>query len=149
MATGRLMRQGRRLCKMLLTLHESSHCWGVLLLMFLLVFSYAFDIITRSGSHFLANKRLFATATTGIPDGIKCDLEGNVYSGCGDGLNVWSPGGSLIGKVMCPGGVANFCFTKKGEIVLLNETKFWVVSVSEHVQGALLQNMGIQVESRL
>lgn len=111
--------------------------------------SYAFDMIKRSGSPFLVNKRLFATASTGIPDGIKCDLEGNVYSGCGDGLNVWSPGGSLVGKVMCPGGVANFCFTKKGEIVLLNETKFWVVSVSKRVHGALLQNMGIQVESRL
>jgi gluconolactonase len=108
--------------------------------------SYAFDIITRGGSPFLANKRLFAAASTGIPDGIKCDLEGNVYSGCGDGLNVWSPGGSLIGKVMCPGGVANFCFTKKGEIVLLNETKFWVVSVSKRVQGALLRNMQIEVE---
>jgi gluconolactonase len=108
--------------------------------------SYAFDIITRSNSPFLANKRLFTTASTGIPDGIKCDLEGNVYSGCGDGLNVWSPGGSLIGKVLCPGGVANFCFTKTGEIVLLNETKFWVVGVSERVQGALLQNMGIEVE---
>jgi gluconolactonase len=99
--------------------------------------SYAFDIITRSNSPFLANKRLFTTASTGIPDGIKCDLEGNVYSGCG---------GSLIGKVLCPGGVANFCFTKTGEIVLLNETKFWVVGVSERVQGALLQNMGIEVE---
>lgn len=111
--------------------------------------SYAFDIITRSGSPFLANKRLFATASSGIPDGIKCDVEGNVYSGCGDGLNVWSPGGLLIGKVMCPGGVANFCFTREGEIVLLNETKFWVVSVSKRVQGALLQNMGIKVGSRL
>jgi len=114
-----------------------------------LSYRYAFDIIPRSSSAFLSNKRLFATSTTGIPDGIKCDLEGNVYSGCGDGLNVWSPGGILIGKVMCPGGVANFCFTKKGEIVLLNETKFWVVGVSERVEGALLRNMGIQAESRL
>lgn len=108
--------------------------------------SYAFDVISRSGSEFLANKRLFATAGVGIPDGIKCDLEGNVYSGCGDGLNVWSPGGSLIGKVVCPGGVANFCFTKKGEIVLLNETKLWAVGISKHVQGALLENMGVAVQ---
>jgi gluconolactonase len=106
----------------------------------------AFDIITRSSSHFLANKRLFATVSSGIPDGIKCDLPGNVYSGCGDGLNVWSPGGSLIGKVVCPGGVANFCFTKKGELMLLNETKAWVVSVDKGVQGALLRNMKIEVE---
>jgi len=29
-------------------------------------------------------------ADTGIPDGIKCDLQGNVYSGCNDGVNVVS-----------------------------------------------------------
>jgi gluconolactonase len=107
---------------------------------------YAFDIITRSDSLFLANKRLFATVSSGIPDGIKCDLSGNVYSGCGDGLNVWSPGGSLLGKVVCPGGVANFCFTKRGEMMLLNETKAWVVSLDNRVQGSLLRNMNIEVE---
>jgi gluconolactonase len=108
--------------------------------------SYAFDIIARSNAPFLANKRLFATISSGIPDGIKCDLSGNVYSGCGDGLNVWSSGGSLIGKVVCPGGVANFCFTRKGEMMLLNETKAWVVKLDSGVQGALLWNMKIEVE---
>jgi gluconolactonase len=106
---------------------------------------YAFDIITRSTAPFLANKRLFATVSSGIPDGIKCDLSGNVYSGCGDGLNIWSSGGSLIGKVVCPGAVANFCFMKKGEMMMLNETKAWVVSMHNSVQGALLWNMKIAV----
>jgi gluconolactonase len=73
-------------------------------------------------------------------------LSGNIYSGCGDGLNVWSPGGSLIGKVVCPGGVTNFCFTKKGEMMLLNETKAWVMNLDNTVQGALLWNMKIEVE---
>jgi len=139
------MRDGRGRCKLAVS-HKEYYMLIHYRLTSSLPFSYAFDIITRSNSPFLANKRLFATASTGIPDGIKCDLEGNVYSGCGDGLNVWSPGGSLIGKVVCPGGVANFCFTRKGEIVLLNETKFWVVGVSESVQGALLRNMGLEVE---
>jgi gluconolactonase len=107
---------------------------------------YAFDIITRSNAPFLANKRLFANVSSGIPDGIKCDLSGNVYSGCGDGVNVWSAGGSLIGKMVCPGGVANFCFTKKGEMMLLNETKAWVVNLDNEVQGALLWNMKIELE---
>lgn len=85
-------------------------------------------------------------ADTGIPDGIKCDLAGNVYSGCGDGVNVWSPGGILIGKIVIPGGVANFCFARNGELVLLNETRVWVVKVSKGVQGALLKGMGIEVD---
>ena len=107
--------------------------------------SYAFDVLERHGSHFLANRRVFAMADCGIPDGIKCDTEGNVYSGCGDGVNVWSAGAKLIGKVMLPGGSANFCFTKKGELAVLGETRFWVVKINKSRQGALLANLGIDV----
>ena len=63
-------------------------------------YSYAFDVIYRHGEPFLANRRLFAYADSGIPDGIKCDTAGNVYSGCPDGINVWSPGGVLLGKIV-------------------------------------------------
>lgn len=86
-----------------------------------------------------------ADSTIGIPDGIKCDLQGNVYSGCGDGVHVWTPGGKLIGKIKVIGGVANFCFGRKGELFLLNENKFWVVKIASSVQGALLFNMKIEV----
>ena len=84
-------------------------------------------------------------ADTGIPDGIKCDVQGNVYSGCGDCVNVWSPGGRLLGKIVISGGVANYCFTRKGEMVLLNETRLWVVRISESRHGALLAGMGVEV----
>ena len=82
---------------------------------------------------------------TGAPDGIKCDIEGRVYSGCGDGVNIWLPDGTLIGKVIVPGGVANFCFGRSGEMFLLNETKFWVAKIASDVKGALLEGMGVSV----
>ncbi|WPH00441.1 Hypothetical protein R9X50_00327000 [Acrodontium crateriforme] len=106
---------------------------------------YAFDVTERHGTQFLANRRVFAMADNGIPDGIKVDLQGNVYSGCGDGVHVWSPAGKLLGKIMVPGGVANFCFTTKGAMVLLNETKFWEVKIGGEREGALLANMGIKI----
>jgi len=93
---------------------------------------------TSSNPVFLANRRLFAMADSGIPDGIKCDTAGNVYSGCGDGVNVWNPDGVLIGKILVEGGVANFCFGKAGEIFILNQHKFWVARLHGAVEGALL-----------
>ena len=99
---------------------------------------YAYDVATYSGEPFLVNKRLFAMADKGIPDGIKCDMEGNVYSGCGDGLNVWNTGGVLLGRILLRGGVANFCFGRGGEIFLLNENKLWKATLGGHVRGALL-----------
>ncbi|KAK4893798.1 hypothetical protein LTR27_007823 [Elasticomyces elasticus] len=106
---------------------------------------YAFDVIERHGAHFLANRRVFAMADNGFPDGIKCDLEGNVYSGCGDGVNVWNAGGRLIGKILVDGGVANFCFMRPGEILMLNETNVYIAHVGKHVEGALLHGLGIEV----
>lgn len=78
-------------------------------------------------------------ADKGAPDGIKCDMHGNVYSGCGDGVNVWSPGGVLLGRILVDGGVANFCFGRKGEVFLLNETKLWRAQFAESTIGALLK----------
>ncbi|PSR79062.1 hypothetical protein BD289DRAFT_455995 [Coniella lustricola] len=100
---------------------------------------YAFDVTIRHQQPFLTNRRLFAFADHGFPDGIKCDMEGNVYSGCGDGVHVWSPGGVLLGRIVVEGGVANFCFGRQGEMFLLNETRLWRAQLGSHVRGALLK----------
>ena len=77
-------------------------------------------------------------ADVGVPDGLKCDTAGNVYAACGDGLSVWSPGGILLGKVLVPGGLANFSFGRKGELFLLNGKKLWTLKVADTVKGALV-----------
>ncbi|KAM0203376.1 hypothetical protein ACHAQD_009095 [Fusarium lateritium] len=99
---------------------------------------YAFDITEYSGQPFLTNRRVFTMADTGAPDGVKCDTNGNVYSGCGDGVNIWSPGGVLLGKILIEGGVANFCFGANGLIFMLNEFKIWRAQLGTSVKGALL-----------
>lgn len=92
-----------------------------------------------SNEPFLTNRRLFAMAENGVPDGIKCDVHGNVYSGCGDGISIWSPGGVLLGKILVDGGVANFCFGKQGEMFLLNEHRLWRAKLATTTKGALLK----------
>lgn len=73
---------------------------------------YVYDVVGEGRR--LANRRTFAFCDTGIPDGIKCDEHGNVYSGCGDGVHVWDPEGTLIGKIVVGNTTANFCFVKGG-----------------------------------
>ena len=102
---------------------------------------FAFDIMPSKhdpSQPFLCNKRLFAYAPGLLPDGIKCDMEGNVYSGCLDGVEVWNPSGVLIGTIKVEGGVANFCFGKGGAVYMCNETRVWKAQLGEHVRGALL-----------
>lgn len=71
----------------------------------------AFDV-QPDGS--LANGRLFYTAVgdeRGAPDGMKVDVEGNVYCTGPGGLHVVDPRGKLLGRLRTPGGHAtNLCF---------------------------------------
>ena len=94
-------------------------------------FVYAYDF-AGPNKNFLVNRRVFAIADSGAPDGLKVDKNGNVWAGCGDGLNVWNSVGDLIGKILVPGGVANFCFAgpNLNTVVLLNEKRLYQVQLS-------------------
>ncbi|KAL4750607.1 hypothetical protein BDW72DRAFT_203744 [Aspergillus terricola var. indicus] len=99
---------------------------------------YAFDVKYYSSAPFLVNRRVFAYTDNGIPDGVKTDTEGNVYAGCGDGVHVWSPAGVLLGKIQLPDTSANLAFAEPGEMFALNEYRLWKVTLSQNVQGTIL-----------
>ncbi|KAI5303240.1 hypothetical protein KEM56_007762 [Ascosphaera pollenicola] len=85
---------------------------------------YVYDVLEHGIR--LGPRRFFAFCSNGVPDGIKCDDRGNVYSGCGDGVHVWDPQGVLIGKIATARAVANFCFAKDGMWMLAEEELYWV-----------------------
>ena len=64
----------------------------------------------------LANGRVFVDTGTGTADGIRCDVDGNIWAGVGwggegfDGVQVFAPEGKLIGKIHLPETCANLCF---------------------------------------
>lgn len=87
----------------------------------------AFDVM--DGRH-LVNDRLFAVVTPGIPDGLKTDSAGRVYSSSASGLQVFNPNGDLIGEILAPG-VANFTFggADNNVLYLMADTVIWAVKV--------------------
>ncbi len=80
----------------------------------------AFDVIDQAH---LANARLLAVVTPGIPDGLKVDAAGRVYSSSADGLKVYNPAGDLIGAILVDN-VSNFTFggRQNNVIYILNDT---------------------------
>ena len=52
----------------------------------------------------------FATLDCGLPDGMRCDCEGNLWSSAGDGVHCFAPDGTLLGKILIPETVSNLCF---------------------------------------
>ncbi|KAI0482216.1 calcium-dependent phosphotriesterase [Xylariaceae sp. FL0804] len=86
---------------------------------------YAFDVVVRSGSPFVANKRVFAYALSGVPRALTCDSAGNVYAACPDGVEVWGPGGAHLGLIAVPGGCSSLCFGRAGELFICADQRLW------------------------
>ena len=83
----------------------------------------SFDVV--DGRH-LRNERLFAVVSPGVPDGIKLDAQGHVFTSSGTGVQVFTPHGDLMGEIIAPG-VANFTFGGPNNDVLfiLGDTNIW------------------------
>jgi gluconolactonase len=86
-----------------------------------------FDVL--DGCH-LGSGRLFAVVAPGIPDGLKVDAAGRVYSSSASGVQVYTPAGDLIGEIVAPG-VANFTFGGPGNNVLYicADTAIWAAEI--------------------
>ncbi|KAG6831539.1 hypothetical protein H0H92_009458 [Tricholoma furcatifolium] len=89
---------------------------------------YAFDVDPTT--QVFTNRRIFAYIDAGVPDGVQIDTNGNVYSGCGDGVQVWNSGGTLLGKFFLGTTSANLVFANAGRLVILAETKIFVADIA-------------------
>jgi gluconolactonase len=58
----------------------------------------------------LSHSRAFAHIDVGLPDGIRTDKQGNLWSSAGDGVHCFAPDGTRLGKILVPEVVANLTF---------------------------------------
>ncbi|HEY0791077.1 MAG TPA: SMP-30/gluconolactonase/LRE family protein [Chthoniobacterales bacterium] len=64
--------------------------------------------VTAAGG--LENGRVFAEVSPGVPDGLRVDVQGNVWVSAADGVHCYAADGCLLGKIKIPEPVANLCF---------------------------------------
>jgi gluconolactonase len=88
----------------------------------------AFDV---AGGSQLTNDRLVAVVSPGIPDGLKTDSAGRVYSSSSTGVKVYDPQGRLLGEILVPGS-SNFCFggPEDNRLFILNDTAIWAATLN-------------------
>lgn len=58
----------------------------------------------------LSGGGIFYKITPGYADGLKMDVDGNLWSSAGDGVHCIDPSGTLMGKVLVPYRVSNLAF---------------------------------------
>jgi len=91
----------------------------------------------------LSNGRVFCDMGPGLADGIRCDIDGNIWSSAGwvgegyDGVHVFAPDGDLIGKIHLPEVVSNLCFggLKKNRLF---------ITASQSVYSLYVETQGVQ-----
>jgi len=74
----------------------------------------AYDVV--DGGLRIANRRVLIDAGPGTPDGLRVDVDGNLWCGWGmgseelDGVMIFNPDGKPIGRIALPERCANLCF---------------------------------------
>lgn len=81
--------------------------------------------------------RDFAHVDAGLPDGIRCDAQGNIWSSAADGVQVFAPDGTLLGKILVPEVVSNLCFggPRGNRLFITATTSLYMIAVDACAAG--------------
>lgn len=91
-----------------------------------------FDVVDGT----LRNGRVFVEIAQGVPDGMRVDEHGNVWTSALDGVHCYTPDGELLGKILTPEVVANLTFggALRNRLFIAANTSLYSLSVA--VRGA-------------
>ena len=99
----------------------------------------AFDV-SKNGTEIM-NKRILIDAGSGTPDGFRVDVDGNLWCGWGmgsdelDGVMIFAPDGSPIGRIALPERCANLCFGGRANSRLFMAASTSVYALYVNVSG--------------
>jgi len=79
----------------------------------------------------LRNSKRFVQFQAGAADGIRCDIDGNVWCGAPPGVQIVAPTGDPIGMIRLPENCANICFggTRRNRLLMAASQSLYAVYV--------------------
>ncbi len=91
-----------------------------------------FDVLENNR---LANPRVFAVVSPGLPDGFRVDRQGWIYTSSLDSVQVYDVDGILLGKIHVPEKVGNLCFggLKGNQLYIAASTSLYRITL--HTKG--------------
>ncbi|AZV79031.1 SMP-30/gluconolactonase/LRE family protein [Parasedimentitalea marina] len=98
--------------------------------------------VTSDGQQ-IANKRVLIDAGRGTPDGFRVDVEGNLWCGWGmgsddlDGVMIFAPDGTPIGRIALPERCANLCFGGRANSRIFMASSTSVYALYVNVAGVI------------
>ncbi|WP_297836058.1 SMP-30/gluconolactonase/LRE family protein [uncultured Roseibium sp.] len=75
---------------------------------------------------------VFATIDRGLPDGMRIDMAGNLWSSASDGIHCFHPDGTRLGKILVPEVVSNLCFggVRGNRLLITATTSVYEIAVN-------------------
>ncbi|UFI06322.1 SMP-30/gluconolactonase/LRE family protein [Roseibium aggregatum] len=75
---------------------------------------------------------VFATIDRGLPDGMRVDMAGNLWSSASDGIHCFHPDGTRLGKILVPEVVSNLCFggVRGNRLLITATTSVYEIAVN-------------------
>jgi gluconolactonase len=86
---------------------------------------YRFRVVKTPKGPMATDRITFCVVTKGIPDGLKVDEKGRVWTATGAGLEVFDTDGNPLAVIPVPGGVSNFALAPDGGAFVMGETKLY------------------------
>ena len=80
--------------------------------------------------------RVFAEISPGVPDGFRVDTDGYVFTSASDGIQVFTPSGVMLGKILVPERTANCAFGGKNRETLFITASTSLYSIAMNAKGA-------------
>jgi gluconolactonase len=86
----------------------------------------------------VSNRRVLIDAGEGLPDGLRIDVDGNLWCGWGapdsklDGVRIFAPDGTAIGHIELPERCANLCFggPRNNRLLMASTTSLYSLFVN-------------------
>jgi len=97
----------------------------------------AYEVVD-GGTKLSSGRTLLAAEANGTPDGMRCDVDGNLWVGWGmgaeglDGVAIFNPQGKLIGRINLPERCANVCFggTYRNRLFMCGSTSMYSLYIN-------------------
>lgn len=80
----------------------------------------------------IVSDKVFAKIDKGLPDGMRVDAAGHLWSSAADGIHCFHPDGTRLGKILVPEVVANLCFggPRGNRLYITATTSIYLIAVN-------------------
>lgn len=93
---------------------------------------YAYKLSNDRKNPLLSQRTALNVAAKGIPDGIKIDQSGNIWTGTAAGVERFSKKGTRKATIPVDGGISNLTFAKPKQLYLLGEKQLWSLELQRN-----------------